>query len=72
MAPAGPDPTTFRREVFYPLALGGWCVDLDDFRTFSAYNVWRHMVPDGRMGLRPQEWWDVVGGMGAYVAGVMG
>ncbi len=60
----------FRWRLFHPLALAGWCVDLDDFRAFSAHNVLRYMVAAGGSAFRAPRWLAVRGGMGAYVAAV--
>jgi uncharacterized protein len=59
---------TLRDEFFYPFALGGWCVDMDEFKRFSSYNVLRYFVLNRPPGLGPTWWFEAKGGTQTYVA----
>jgi predicted NAD/FAD-binding protein len=53
-------------DIFYPLALSGWCVDLEEFRQYSAYNVMSYMKSSIPPGITPADWVEVSGGMRRY------
>ncbi|HTW98195.1 MAG TPA: FAD-dependent oxidoreductase, partial [Acidimicrobiales bacterium] len=55
-------------EIFYPIALSGWCVELDEFRHYSAYNVMSYLQASIPPGITPSAWVEVSGGMRAYFA----
>lgn len=62
-------PERFTREFLYPFLLAEWCVELDEFRTFSAYNALKYVVKSRPGGFPPISYAnEVVGGTGAYVA----
>lgn len=56
----------FREHLFYPLISSGWCIGLDEFREFSAYNVMRYTALSLPPGATPAEWVEVKGGMRTY------
>lgn len=60
----------FRESLFYPFVSAGWCIDLDEFRMFSAYDVMRYVVLSVPPGITPTEWLEVEGGMRTYFARV--
>ncbi len=60
----------FRRELFYPMALSGWCVEMEDFRTYAAYNVLHYLSLSRPSGLTPSLWVDIIGGMRTYIEAV--
>jgi predicted NAD/FAD-binding protein len=51
----------------YPFLLAGWCVDPDEFKHFSAYDVLRYPFLHRSSGLTPVQWAEVVGGTQAYI-----
>ncbi len=55
--------TRFREGVIYPCLLGGWDVDLDEFKRFSAYNVLKYFV----LTRSSAQWTEVAGGARVYV-----
>ena len=58
----------FQNKVLYPLLLAEWCVELDEFKTFSAYNAFKYVVtsrPRSLQGIITAN--EVVGGTCAYV-----
>ena len=58
----------FQNKVLYPLLLAEWCVELDEFKTFSAYNAFKYVVtsrPRNLQGIITAN--EVVGGTCAYV-----
>jgi predicted NAD/FAD-binding protein len=61
---------TFRDEFLFPYLLAGWCVEPEEFREFSAYNVLRYSFANlswrGRIPLR-----EVVGGTRSYVSALL-
>ncbi len=62
-------PERFLNHCLYPFLLAEWCVELDEFKTFSAYNALKYMVtsrPKSLLGTITG--YEVVGGMRAYIA----
>ncbi len=35
---------SFKDEFFYPLLLGGWCAEMDEFKQFAAYDALKYAV----------------------------
>src|SRR5262249_28645215 len=61
-------PASFLNDFLYPFLLAEWCVEPDEFRTFSAYNALSYIVKMRPTGFPPTIWaTEVVGGMRAYV-----
>lgn len=63
---------TLRHDLFYPLTLGGWCVDLAEFAGFSAYDVLRYFALNRPSGLTPTWWLEAKGGTRAYITALAG
>jgi len=61
---------SFKDDFLYPLLMAGWCVGLEDFKRFSAYNVLKYSFMHKSSGLSPYCWTEVVGGTQAYVKAV--
>lgn len=60
----------FREEFLWPFLLSGWCVEPDEFRGFSAYNVLRYAYMSLSLrGSIPMR--EVAGGLRAYVAALL-
>lgn len=57
----------FQDEFLYPLLLGGWCVERDEFESFSAYNVLSYYTLNRPSGMRAKPWIEVVGGTQVYI-----
>ncbi len=58
----------FLSNFLYPFLLAEWCVELEEFKTFSAYNVLKYIVtsrPQNLQGIVYAS--EVVGGTRAYV-----
>lgn len=61
-------PEPFKSEFLYPFLLAEWCVELEDFKTFSAYNVLKYVVKSLPKGFPPiARANEVVGGTRAYI-----
>jgi predicted NAD/FAD-binding protein len=66
-------PQRFTDEFLYPFLLAEWCVELDEFRSFSAYNALKYVVKSRPTGFPPISYAnEVVGGTRAYVAALAG
>ena len=62
-------PGRFLNEFLYPFLLAEWCVELEEFRTFSAYNALKYVVTSRSNHFPPTIYMsEVVGGMRAYVS----
>lgn len=57
----------FQNAFLYPLLLGGWCVEKDEFEGFSAYNVLSYYVLNRPSGVSAKPWIEVEGGTQAYI-----
>lgn len=57
----------FRERFLYPLLQGFWCLPLDEFLRFSAYDVMKLLVPHRVAGLAGARWNEVVGGTQTYI-----
>jgi uncharacterized protein len=57
----------FRERFLYPLLQGFWCLPLDEFLRFSAYDVLKLIVPHRVAGLSGARWNEVVGGTQTYI-----
>jgi predicted NAD/FAD-binding protein len=66
-------PDRFKTDFLYPFLLAEWCVELEEFKTFSAYNALKYVVTS-----RPKTFPaliyanEVVGGMRAYIRALAG
>ena len=56
-----------RRDLIDPLLQAGWCLDWDDFATFSAYDVLSYFALNPPDGVRAPTMREVVGGTRTYV-----
>lgn len=66
-------PARFLNDFLYPFLLAEWCVEPEEFRTFSAYNALSYVVKMHPSGFPPTIWVnEVVGGMQAYVEALVG
>jgi len=57
----------FRREFLVPLLLGGWCLEMEEFLGFSAYNVLSYFYLNKPSGLTAKPWMEVEGGTAIYI-----
>jgi predicted NAD/FAD-binding protein len=61
-------PKWFEDDFLYPFLLAEWCVELEEFRTFSAYNALKYVVTSRPNNFPPAIYTnEVVGGLRAYV-----
>ena len=60
-------PASFIDGFLYPLLLAFWCVELDHFRGFAAYNVLYYLGANLPKGMSAPTQSEVVGGLGVYV-----
>lgn len=58
---------SFKRRFLAPFLLAGWCVEPDEFLSFSAYDVLSYSYWHRPAGLQPYTWTEVVGGTQAYM-----
>jgi predicted NAD/FAD-binding protein len=61
-----------RNDLIDPILLAGWCLEIEDFKQFSAYDVLKYFVlnkPDGITSPRMRE---IVGGTQTYVQALAG
>ena len=66
-------PERFKTNFLYPFLLAQWCVELEEFKTFSAYNALKYTVMSRPTGFPPLSYGnEVVGGTRAYVAALEG
>ena len=57
----------FLENFMYPFLQSGWCLDLEDYKQFIAYDVLQFAYNHQPTGLSSVKWSEVVGGMSAYV-----
>lgn len=61
-------PERFKTDFLYPFLLAEWCVELEEFRTFSAYNALKYVVASRPTNFPPVIYAnEIVGGTRAYV-----
>lgn len=60
-------PKAFVDDFLFPLLLAFWCVDLDDFRRFAAYNALYYLGANLPRGLAPPQQSEIPGGLRTYV-----
>jgi predicted NAD/FAD-binding protein len=63
-------PSSFADRLLYPLLLSFWCVELDDFKGFAAYNALYYLGANMPNGLTPPPQSDIPGGMRVYVEAI--
>lgn len=58
---------SFKEDFFYPLMLAGWCMEMEEFKQFSAYNVLKYVVL--REAGRFSQFYstEIIGGNRAYI-----
>lgn len=56
-----------KERFIYPFLLAGWCVELEEFKQFIAYDVLRYPFLHQPAGLKLAQWLEVAGGTQAYV-----
>ncbi len=61
----------FKDNFFYPFLAAGWGTSLEDFKTFSAYNVLSWIVKNAPSGLKPILWNDIVFGTTSYITALV-
>jgi predicted NAD/FAD-binding protein len=61
-------PASFVDGFLYPLLLSFWCVELDEFRGFAAYNALFYLGANLPTGLTPPPQSQVPGGLRVYIA----
>ncbi len=65
-------PERFQNEFLYPFLLAEWCVELEEFKTFSAYNALKYVVMSRPNNFPPAiHANEVVGGMCAYIRALL-
>jgi uncharacterized protein len=57
----------FRADVLLPFLQLGWCLPLEEFLHFSAYDVMKLMVLHRGAGLFGERWQEIVGGTQTYI-----
>lgn len=58
----------FKNDFLYPFLLAEWCVELEEFKTFSAYNALKYVVMNRPAGFPAVIYAnEVIGGMQAYI-----
>ena len=57
----------FKNDFLYPFLLSGWCLELEDYKKFIAYDVLQFVYNHKPAGLRSVPWLEVTGCMHAYV-----
>ena len=66
-------PRQFQDNFLYPFLLAEWCVELEEFKTFSAYNAFKYIVTSRPNNFPPAIYMnEVVGGLRAYVRALTG
>ena len=61
-------PERFKTDFLYPFLLAEWCVELEEFKTFSAYNALKYVVTSRPNNFPPTIFAnEVVGGLRAYI-----
>src|SRR5215207_7216756 len=61
-------PAWFETDFLYPFLLAEWCVELEEFKTFSAYNALKYVVKSRPTGFPPISYAnEVVGGTRVYI-----
>ncbi|HLY28636.1 MAG TPA: FAD-dependent oxidoreductase [Aggregatilineales bacterium] len=64
-------PRAFLRDFLYPFLLAEWCVELEEFKTFSAYNIMKYIVTARPRSIPPIiTASEVIGGMQTYLSGL--
>ncbi len=64
-------PRAFLRDFLYPFLLAEWCVELEELKTFSAYNIMKFVVTARPRSIPPIiTASEVIGGMQAYLSGL--
>lgn len=56
---------SFKEEFFYPYIAAGWGITIEEFKTFSAWDVLYWFK--GAIRFKPPQWNEVVGGVSEYV-----
>ena len=65
-------PEWFKADFLYPFLLAEWCVELEEFKTFSAYNALKYVVMSRSNSFPPITYAnEVVGGLSAYVSALV-
>jgi predicted NAD/FAD-binding protein len=62
-----PVSASFKNGFLYPFLLAGWCVEMEEFKQFAAYNALRYVAMNRPGGLKPPEGVEVVGGTQNYI-----
>lgn len=57
---------SFKNNFLYPMLASGWGVSIDDFKTFSAYDVFK-WVDETQNGIFSKNWLEIVDGTSAYI-----
>lgn len=60
-------PKAFVDDFLFPLLLAFWCVDLDEFRGFAAYNALYYLGANVPRGLTPPDQSEIPDGLRTYV-----
>ena len=57
----------FKKDFLYPLMLAGWCLEMDEFKHFAAYNVLSYFFLNRLSGISAKIWNEVEGGTQVYI-----
>jgi len=57
----------FKSDFLYPIMLAGWCLEMDEFKGFSAYNVLSYFFLNRPSGITAKPWIEVEGGTQVYI-----
>lgn len=62
--------SSFKKNFLYPFLAAGWGAPLDDFKTFSAYDILTWYIKNKPAGLTALMWNEIEGGAATYIKAV--
>jgi uncharacterized protein len=57
----------FKYGFLYPFLLAQWCVELEEFKTFAAHNVFKYTVMNRHSGITAPMFNEIIGGTRIYI-----
>ena len=57
----------FKNDFLYPFYAGSWGTEINDIKTFSAYDILKWSDDNSPAGLFPGKWLEIVGGASVYI-----
>lgn len=58
---------SFKNEIFIPFFCAGWGASKNDFKKFSAYNIFSWIVKNQPLGLGKSHWIEIIDGVSSYI-----